>query len=122
MAGADAHDGPHRRTQRGAETRAAMVLVAERLFAEQGINAVSLREVGRAANQKNRSVTQYYFGSREAMIDAVLEHRLGPINRERASMVRAVELSGRSRDLRSLLEALVVPAVETLGSSGYWFR
>ena len=44
-----------------------MIVVAERLFAERGIEAVSLREVGAACGLRNNSAAQYHFGSRTGL-------------------------------------------------------
>jgi AcrR family transcriptional regulator len=53
--------------------RTAMVDAAERLMAERGIAAVSLREVQDAAEQRNKSAAHYHFGSREGLIRAIIE-------------------------------------------------
>src|SRR5215217_4112513 len=85
--------------------RQLMLDAAEQLFAERGIAAVSLREVGAAAGQRNNSAVQYHFGSREGLVDAVYERRMVPINDERAALLASVP----DGDVRRLVEALVVP-------------
>lgn len=93
----------------GGET--ALILAAERLFAERGIEAVALRQVNQAANQRNMSAAHYHFGSREGLVHAVLMHRWPALDRRRGEM-----LEGRSgkRDLRFYLEAFVLPLVAEL--------
>jgi AcrR family transcriptional regulator len=54
----------------------AMLDAAERLFALKGIDAVSIREIVRAAGQSNPSALHYHFGSREALIGALMERRI----------------------------------------------
>ena len=44
------------------ETRTQLMRAAERLFAERGIEVVSLREINRAAAQRNATALQYHFG------------------------------------------------------------
>src|ERR1051326_9079064 len=95
-----------------ARSRLAMILAAERLFAERGIAAVSLREIGAAAGQRNNSAAQYHFGSKQGLVDAVVEHRMGPINERRLALLADLDTSGRGSDLRALVEALVEPFAE----------
>jgi AcrR family transcriptional regulator len=81
-------------------TKEQIVLVAERLFAERGIEGVSLRQIGAAAGNGNNSAVQYHFGSKDRLVQAVFEYRL-PRLRERGSLVIAER---RPDDLRSWVE------------------
>ncbi len=54
--------------------------VAERLFAEQGFDAVSIREISRAADI-NIAMVSYYFGSKEKLYEDVIRRKLIPIER-----------------------------------------
>lgn len=56
---------------------------AERLFAERGLDRVSLREVAVAAGQRNTSAVHYHFGNRETLLRAVAERRMRPIDVQR---------------------------------------
>ncbi|MCY1296682.1 Bacterial regulatory protein, tetR family [compost metagenome] len=49
-----------------------MLDVAEVLFAERGIEAVSLREIVSESGQRNSSAVKYHFGTREDLILAVI--------------------------------------------------
>lgn len=89
----------------------ALILAAERLFAERGIEAVALRHVNQAANQKNMSAAHYHFGSREGLVRAVLMHRWPALDQRRGALLR--ERAG-ARDLRFYLEAFILPLVEEL--------
>lgn len=89
----------------------ALILAAERLFAERGIAVVSLREINQAANQKNIAAAHYHFGSREGLVKAVLMHRWPRLDRRRGELL---ERSGRPQDLRFLLEAFILPLAEEL--------
>ena len=62
------------RATRGDAARARLLDVAERLFAERGIDAVSLNSIAREANQLNASVMQYHFASKMGVIEAILTH------------------------------------------------
>lgn len=93
----------------GGET--ALILAAERLFAERGIEAVALRHVNQAANQKNMSAAHYHFGSREGLVQAVLMHRWPDLDRRRG---RLLDHGSGPRDLRFFLEAFIRPLIEEL--------
>ncbi|RYF40954.1 MAG: TetR family transcriptional regulator, partial [Comamonadaceae bacterium] len=49
-----------RANSRGDATRQLLLTMAEQLFAERGIAAVPLRDIGVAAGQKNHAVVQYH--------------------------------------------------------------
>jgi AcrR family transcriptional regulator len=104
------------------DTREALLDAAEQLFAERGMYGVSLGEVGRQANQHNRSAIQYHFGSREALIEAIASRHIAELNARRADLVRTLDLTGRGHDLRSLVEALILPPFRLLETSGWHFR
>ncbi len=89
-----------------------MVRAAERLFGEQGIGAVSLRQVAAAAGQRNNSAVSYQFGSRQGLVDAIFAYRMGRIDERRRAMLAA---AGPRPGVRALLEAFVYPLAESIG-------
>jgi AcrR family transcriptional regulator len=102
------------------QTRGLLIAVAERLFAERGIEAVSLREIAAAAGQRNNSAAAYHFGSRQGLIDAIFVARMAPIDRLRQAMLDDLEATCRRSDLDALCEALVLPLVSALDEeAGY---
>lgn len=102
----------------GAGTRQLLVEVAERLFAERGLNGVSLREIGVEAGQRNTGAVRYHFGSKPGLVDAVFRYRMEPINAEREAMLAELDAGGRSHDLRGLAEAFLLPLSLQLGDVG----
>jgi len=94
-------------------TRARIVAAAERLFAERGIDAVSLVEIGKAAAQRNRSAVQYHFADKRGVIHAILDKHTPGIEVRRHAMLDQLEAAGTAT-LRRLVEVLVLPAVEKL--------
>ena len=69
-------------TQRGPKdgeaTRALLIATAERLFAKEGIGSVSVRQVNKEAGLGPAAV-HYHFGSKEALLDAVLGRHADPV-------------------------------------------
>jgi AcrR family transcriptional regulator len=97
-------------------TRELILEAAERLFAERGIENVSLREIGAAAGQRNNSAVQYHFGTRDELVRALCEARLAPLNRRRIALLAALPGGGSAQeaDLRELVEAYITPLAETV--------
>lgn len=102
------------------DTRLSLLRAAERLMAEKGIDSVSLREVSVAAGQLNNSAVAYHFGSRDALIDAILERHSAPIHERWAAQLDFIERQG-GVTLRPLVEMLVVDIVDKLDDpDGGW--
>jgi len=96
-----------------ADTRGALVAAAERLFAGGGIDGPSLREITRAAGQRNTSALQYHFGDRDELLRAVLDRHGQTVDAARAGLLEQLEL-GDGADLRGLAGALALPLVAKL--------
>lgn len=96
------------------ETRDKLVAAAERLFAERGADNVSLREINRAAGQKNVAALHYHFGSRRALMVAIFERRMTGINQRRLEMLEDIAAAGREGDVRAIVEAMILPLAEQL--------
>lgn len=107
---------------RSGATRERLILAAEELFAREGLDAVSLRQVNAAAGQRNASAAHYHFGSKEALIEAVSAYRLARVNLRRMERLALVEAHG-TPTLRDLVEVMVLPMVEeieqTAGGTNY---
>ncbi|WP_233267025.1 TetR/AcrR family transcriptional regulator [Tomitella fengzijianii] len=97
----------------------AMIDAAEQIVAERGMSALTLKDVQIAANQSNKSAAKYHFGSRQGLLDALVETRMGPVNARRKDLLEHIEGSTDSPTARQIVEALVHPlAAETLGRPG----
>ena len=101
--------------------RAALLLHAERLFAERGIEAVSLRDVSAAAGQRNHSAAQYHFADRHGLVAAVYAARMGEVNARRQRLLAELDVAGRGDDLEALVEAVIVPLVEVIAEADGWY-
>lgn len=91
-----------------------LLTTAEQLFAEKGLGGVSTREIARAAGQKNHSAISYHFGSMPALLEAILDYRMTPLNQRRREMLDTVISAGGDQDLRSLVDVIVKPLAEEL--------
>jgi AcrR family transcriptional regulator len=96
-----------------------MILVAEALFAEGGINGVSMREIASKAGQGNHFAVQYHFGSREGLVEAIFDYRMEQMEPIRARMLAAAEAKGRLVDARTLLDMVYLPQLELPDGEGH---
>ena len=95
-----------------AGTRGRILDAAERLFGERGFEVVSLRDITGLAEANVASVN-YHFGSKEKLIDAVVERHARPVNERRMAMLDAAEArhGGAPVPVRELLEAFLRPMI-----------
>lgn len=91
------------------DTKELILDAAERLMAERGIDAVSLRSIIAEAHV-NLAAVHYHFGSKEALVRKVFERRVEPLNRERLALLDRAEADGAPR-LEDVLRALFEPAL-----------
>jgi AcrR family transcriptional regulator len=100
----------------GRATAEQLVLVAERLFSERGVEAVSLREVGKAASSRNTAATQYHFGGKEGLVRAIVDRRAPVLNARRLQLLQelteAAELRGVPPTVTELVRVLALPLIE----------
>ena len=92
------------------DTKTRILDTAERLFAQKGFDAVSLRNIIASA-KVNLAAVHYHYGSKQALIYAVVARRLRPINEERlAKLAEARANAGRRPvKLENVLECLFRP-------------
>jgi AcrR family transcriptional regulator len=102
--------GRRRQSPVAKSTPERLVEAAERLFAGSGLEGVSLRGVAAAAGV-NSAAVHYHFGSREALVEAVLLRRLEGVQRRREELLSGLGREGDC-DVRRLAEVLVLPWAE----------
>jgi len=98
------------------DTRQRLLSAAERLFAERGIDAVSLREITRESGARNAIAAQYHFDDRAGLVQAILDKHVPDVEARRHALLDEYEASGRS-DLRVLAGALVRPLAAKLADA-----
>src|SRR6195952_4523138 len=94
--------------------REAILCAAEELFATNGFNAVSIRDIARAAGANPGSVT-YHFRTKDGLLLEIYNRHCAPMNRRRSELLAAAR---RVRDLQDRLEAIVRAYVLPAFSSG----
>ncbi|MDB6135412.1 MAG: transcriptional regulator, TetR family [Verrucomicrobiales bacterium] len=99
------------------DTRAALMDAAERLFAENGLEGASVREITKTA-RANLGAVNYHFGTKDGLILAVFSRRLKPINERRVAMLDALEAKAADRPLplEKVLDAFLRPMIEQQGT------
>ncbi|WP_206998718.1 TetR/AcrR family transcriptional regulator [Trinickia mobilis] len=93
------------------DTKARILDAAEDLFIECGYEAMSLRHITSRA-EVNLAAVNYHFGSKEALIHAMLARRLDKLNEERLKLLdRFDTLLGASLTCEHVLGAMFIPAL-----------
>ncbi|NEE33546.1 helix-turn-helix transcriptional regulator, partial [Streptomyces sp. SID7982] len=79
---------------------------AERLFAEQGLSAVSNRQIAEAAGQGNVTAVSYHFGTRNDLVRALMTR-----HGEHVELIRArhVAAAASAPDVTTWVGCLVRP-------------
>jgi AcrR family transcriptional regulator len=100
------------------DTKDRILDAAERLFAEHGFAATSLRTITAEAGV-NLAAVNYHFGSKGALMLAIFERRLGPINERRIEMLDDLEraAAGAALNVEDVLRAFLAPVFETFERS-----
>jgi AcrR family transcriptional regulator len=85
---------------------------AEELFAAEGFEKVSIRDIAKAC-EANVAAVNYHFGSREGLVNLVLSRYLAPINQERMTRLEAAERkwAGKVVPIEEILDAFARPLV-----------
>ncbi|MFA7553663.1 MAG: helix-turn-helix domain-containing protein [Spongiibacteraceae bacterium] len=91
-----------------------LLLTAERLFGEQGLDGVSLRQIVTASGQANSSAVQHHFGSKEGLIQAVYDMRLPELDQRRMQLLLQFKDTNGDIPLAQLLRAMFWPVVNDM--------
>ncbi|HET8694667.1 MAG TPA: TetR/AcrR family transcriptional regulator [Aquabacterium sp.] len=94
-----------------ADTKTRILDAAEALFVSGGFDALSMRQITAAA-QVNLAAVNYHFGSKDALIQAVLARQLDPLHEQRLDMLTRLETKlGAKLQCEHVLIAMFLPAV-----------
>ena len=97
------------------DTKKRILDAAEKLFAQQGFYATSLRMLTKEAGV-NLAAVNYHFGSKEELIKAVIGRRMLPLNKMRLERLQNIKdsasVEGRPPDIKEILLAFIEPTFE----------
>lgn len=95
--------------------RQLLMRTAEALFAEKGIDNVSLNQINKAAGQRNTSALHYHFGNKKGLIDAIVYEHYANIDNDINARLDAFDGSAKQHKTpRKLLECMVIPFSDQL--------
>lgn len=94
------------------ETKERILDTAERLFADHGFEATSIRDITSAAGV-NLGAINYHFKTKQELIAAVFVRRVGPINQRRLALLDEIEQNAGKKPptVAVLIEAMIRPTV-----------
>jgi AcrR family transcriptional regulator len=95
-----------------------LILAGERLFAQNGIQGASMREIAGQAGQGNHAAVQYHFGSREGLVRAIFDFRMEQMEEARGRMLEQARASHRLKDARTILEVILLPQLDLQDADG----
>ncbi|HEV2430712.1 MAG TPA: TetR family transcriptional regulator [Burkholderiales bacterium] len=101
------------------ETRTRILDAAEELFMQHGFEGTSMRQLTSRAGV-NLAAVNYHFGSKDALIEAVLRRRLDPMNAARIAALEELEKESRAPAPEAIIRAFVGPSLRMIedGRSG----
>jgi len=89
------------------ETRERLKLAARRLFAQRGIDGVTVRDIVAESGQRNAASIFYYFGAKEALVQELIVDGAKRIDERRNAAFDALERRAARPSLRAVVAALV---------------
>ena len=99
-------------------SKIALILAGEAIFARDGIEGASLREIAARAGQRNHHAVQYHFGSRDALVQAVFDYRMDQMEPARGVMLSKAEAANLLGDVRTIAEIIFLPQIELIDAFG----
>lgn len=92
------------------DRRLAILLAAERLFAQHGYHAVSIRQIAQTAGVP-LALVGYYFGPKHELFHAIFEHWQGTAKARLERLDSVLDAPGPDRSLERVVEAFVRPVL-----------
>jgi AcrR family transcriptional regulator len=105
------------------DTKQKILETAERLFAENGYDATSLRQIIAEAGV-NLAAIHYHFGSKQEMLDELIERKAGPVNDQRIARLDRVVAQAKSGPLavEQVLDAFMEPMASVANQNPQFVR
>jgi AcrR family transcriptional regulator len=105
------------------DTKSKIIDAAERLFADQGYSATSLRQIIAEAGVNLASV-HYHFGSKEELLHELILRKAGPVNEKRMALLEEHEnrYAPDPVPVELVLEAFLNPMAQAAGRNRQFVR
>ena len=94
-------------TNRSSDAAEIIKAAALKLFAERGIDGVTVRQIAEAAGQKNHAAVGYYFGSKEELVRQLIVDGARLIDDQRNLWLDGAEAQGGPFTILEIVEGLV---------------
>ncbi len=96
-----------------ADAKEALIRAGERLFARHGVHRTQIKEINVLAGQRNVSALHYHFGSRDGLLQAIVEQHSSVVDADRSIRLAA---AGEQASLAQLVGVILAPLAEELAS------
>lgn len=109
-------------TRTRSDTKQNLILSALDLFAQQGIDAVSMRTINAAAGARNASAVHYHFGNKLGIIEAIISFIKDELDSHRLPALQALEeraAAGKPPGTREIMWAALKPYDALTKTPGY---
>ena len=105
------------------DTKQKILNAAERLIAEQGYAATSLRQIIAEAGV-NLAAVHYHFGSKDELLSAVIERKVGPVNEKRLALLAEYEAEAKGAPIavEKIFDAFLTPMGQAAGTHPQFVR
>jgi AcrR family transcriptional regulator len=97
----------------GAETRELLMDTAEELFAQLGVDAVSIRSINSAAGLAPAAV-HYHFGTKDRLLREIVRRRGAHVVSTQSALLDAIDQDGRTPDATELVTVMAQPFFDIL--------
>ena len=95
------------------ETRTRILNAAEELFMQHGFEGTSMRLLTTKAGV-NLAAVNYHFGSKDALIEAVFQRRLDPMNVARMAELDKLEAANAAPSPEAIIRAFITPGLRLM--------
>jgi AcrR family transcriptional regulator len=86
--------------------------MALKLFAERGVDGVTVRQIAEAAGQKNHAALTYHFGSKDALIRELVVDGARAIDERRNDALDKANQAGGPQSVLEVMQILVETSVD----------
>lgn len=102
------------------KTKNNILISAEYLFGNKGINQTSTRDINIHANQKNSSSLSYHFGNKENLIDSILIYRISELEKIRIKKYDNLKTTKKNITKKDLMKLLLGPVIDKISNDPLW--